>query len=664
MTTDVTLPFDPEGLADPDFRRRRASVEGAIAAVEALDAAERRRVAPAVLDRLARADEPHARGAWLDVAAALGDQAAALVAQRIGSGEAHERIFIDLLQRIGTPRHSDLLASIALRSDVDLNVRAAAAEALGRIGGDTACRCLEALLEVDDDVLRSYALDGLTAAECNVSVQRIEPHLRSPVTRRAAVVLLAHARPEDALGLVLAYLDDPMPGVRTAATVTASRLASRMEASGRPAAAADMLRRLAPGTRDALRQRLSDGDPEVVRSAIHLLALAVDAEALGEVVARIDDPDVFTHATHLVAALGAQAARTLRELAERTDAMQRKYVFRLATSIPAGAVGMDPEFVRVLSAALDDEDEETAAAAADALGALGARTAMGPLYRAMDRDGLVGEAAADALARLIGTGVASADDLDVLAGATWPIEGAVARHLCRIVGRLPHPRYVPQLVAMLGSADATVRVAAASALGRIAGAQDAVGALSFALADEDPRVRAAACRSLGALEAPEGIGPLLSATRDPSPSVRSAAVGALAALGNAAVFPRLREIVLEDPVPAVVVQAIAGLGKSRAAQDQSLLLGLTTATDEEVLKAVARALAGFPSHRVTAALLGMLAHERWDVRWAAAQALAGRGDVTAVPPLRRYLEREQDDLVRQAIEDAVARLDALAREDE
>jgi HEAT repeat protein len=214
---------------------------------------------------------------------------------------------------------------------------------------------------------------------------------------------------------------------------------------------------------------------------------------------------------------------------------------------------------------------------------------------------------------------------------------------------------------MLGSSDVRVRVAAALALGQIEGDHEGVGALSFALADEDAQVRAAASRSLGTLGAARSVQPLLSATADPSALVRAAAVQALVAIENSIALPRFRDLIQDDPSPNVVVHAIAGLGVSGADRDLSLLMSLCTSADHEVVKAAARALSGFNAHRATAALLGLLAHERWDVRWAAAEVLARRGDRTALHPLRAAHEVEADGLVAEVLERAI---DALERDAE
>jgi HEAT repeat protein len=90
-----------------------------------------------------------------------------------------------------------------------------------------------------------------------------------------------------------------------------------------------------------------------------------------------------------------------------------------------------------------------------------------------------------------------------------------------------------------------------------------------------------------------------------------------------------------------------------------MLMSLCTSEDHEVVKAAARALGRFSAHRATAALLGLLAHERWDVRWTAAEVLADRGDVTALHSLRHAMEQESDSLVRQVLHDGISRLEGL-----
>jgi HEAT repeat protein len=271
--------------------------------------------------------------------------------------------------------------------------------------------------------------------------------------------------------------------------------------------------------------------------------------------------------------------------------------------------------------------------------------------------GRLGETAGVALAAVVRR-TGARDAFERVVGGRWPHEGDLARNLCRVAGVLADPRHASDMVSLLGSTDTDVRVAAAQALGSVHGDHEGASALAFALTDEEPAVRAAACRSLGALGAPLSVSALLSATSDGSPLVRASAVAALVSLDNPVALSRLRAVIVEDPVPAVVVQAIAGLGGSGLEQDLTMLMSLCTSDDWEVVKAAARALCKFRKHRATAALLGLLGHDRWDVRWAAAEVLAERGDATALVPLHAALDAEDDPLVRQILSDAVRKLES------
>jgi hypothetical protein len=79
-----------------------------------------------------------------------------------------------------------------------------------------------------------------------------------------------------------------------------------------------------------------------------------------------------------------------------------------------------------------------------------------------------------------------------------------------------------------------VRAQAAISLGGVDTAAGVVDALTTALADEHPAVRAAAANSLGRLSDPKSLRALRSAAADPEPPVRSAVSAAIAKIESAA----------------------------------------------------------------------------------------------------------------------------------
>jgi HEAT repeat protein len=637
------------------WRERKAAVEALCELVRSGDDALLRALAEPLLDGLQSGDAIDGRSACHEVLVAVGPPAIDGLLRRIESSGAGRRLLIDLLGEIGDEAHVGLLGEIAGDPGSDANVRAAAASALGALGGASAERALRALLTQPSDVLRVHALDALRRCGGNVPVDELEPLVQAKLTRKAATAVLASSGDTAALAVLVPLLDDPMAGVRATAAVALVQLDEQLREQGKDGLVAAALERIGEPTRAKVRHLIEHRDREVRVAAIVLSAMAGDAGAVTPVLEVMDDPLVQEQAMAMVAALGDAAASTLADAAERASGGQREHVLRLVGALPAGHV--ESRLCAALTAGLQEPDEDAASAAAEALERIGDRSCLGELYRALASEGRLGEAAADAMAAVLRRAGRSAhEDLQLIVGGSWPEQGALARNLCRVVGGLGSQRFAPHLVSVLGSADVGVRIAAATALGQLEGEHEGGSALGFALADEEPAVRAAACRSLGQLGVPQAVQSLLSAASDPSPLVRSAAVQALVILDNPVALAKLRAIIADDPVPSVVVHAIAGLGSSGLEQDLTMLMSLCTSQDHEVVKAAARALARFSVHRATAALLGLLVHRRWDVRWTAAEVLAQRRDATALEPLRRCLGDEEDELVRQVLEQAVATL--------
>lgn len=508
--------------------------------------------------------------------------------------------------------------------------------------------------ESTPEMMRNHVLEALRLAGVAVPVSALADAVASKFTRKAAAGVLGSSDDPAAVGVLLPLLDDRMPAVRAEAAQSLVHLDARLREQDRAGVVRTALRQAAPSLIEGLHELIGHHERPVRAAAIRLAGLAGDAAALGRVLEVMDDPLLQEEALDMVAELGPKAARALDDAQRAGVPVRREHLLRLIGAIDPEHVGEDLR--RVLVQGLHEADEDAAVAAAEALEAAGGSHSLSDLYRAMAEPGRLGEAAADAIGAVVHRTGAD-HELDAILGTNWPQEGELARNLCRVIGMVGSQRYAPHLVSMLGSTDVGVRVAAAQALGNLRGEHEGASALSFALTDEEPQVRAAACRSLGQLGVPQSVQPLLSATSDASPLVRAAAVQALVAVDNPVSLSRLRAVIAEDPVPAVVVQAIAGLGRSRLDQDLTMLMSLCTSKDWEVVKAAARALEHFEQHRATAALLGLLGHDRWDVRWAAAEVLAKRGDNTALPSLRQARKAEEDALVGQVLEDAIAKLE-------
>jgi HEAT repeat protein len=646
-------------FSDEGWRERKQATQELIHLIEheAPDQPTLERLLDTLLDGVLQSDSVSARAACQEVLTQLGRVSVPRVLARVDAAVPETRLLVDLLGVIGSEAEVPLLCELLNDERADANLRASAATALGALNGTQAIDALTELLQAESEMLQLYALDALRSARARVSVKAVAPLLENPIMRKAAVAVLGNGGSPEAVPALVPLLGDAMAGVRAAAVVALAVLHRDLEGAGKGNAVPSGVEGLSEGVRARVRETIDHRDPEVRGAAIVVATMLRDAGAVPRLMKHMDDPVVYEQAVSLVSRLGNAANGALVEAADHLEAGNREQLLRLIGAIRAEVI--DPRLLDLLRDGLEDPVEAVASAAADALRNVGGRASMAALYRCCADEGGLGEHAADALAEIAArVGSSRHDELLLIIGDSWPHEGALARNLCRVVGKLGIVDYVPPLVSMLGSSDAQVRVAAAHALGHIEGDHEGVGALCFALADEEQHVRAAACRSLGLLASPQSCQPLLSATSDPSPLVRAAAVQALVVIDNPVALARMREIVLDDPSPTVVVQAIAGLGSSRVDQDLNLLMSLCSSEDHEVVKAAARGLTHYGAHRATAALLGLLSHDRWDVRWAAAEVLAGRGDITALAPLRRALEVERDELVREVLGRAV---DSLAQ---
>jgi hypothetical protein len=96
--------------------------------------------------------------------------------------------------------------------------------------------------------------------------------------------------------------------------------------------------------------------------------------------------------------------------------------------------------------------------------------------------------------------------------------------------RAEDPRNTYLIKLLQGSSQFRVRAQAAISLGAVASSGEAVSALTSALGDAHPAVRAAAANSLGRIGTPSSIAALRKLQKDPEEPVRSAATASIAKL--------------------------------------------------------------------------------------------------------------------------------------
>ncbi len=204
------------------------------------------------------------------------------------------------------------------------------------------------------------------------------------------------------------------------------------------------------------------------------------------------------------------------------------------------------------------------------------------------------------------------------------------------------------VVALSRDPDRDVRWSAAWALGDL-GARDAGGAVAALLSDQSALVRAKAAWALGKLEAKEHAPNVAGLLKDPDRFVRREAAIALGTLGSAATLPALAGA-LDDADPLVRVFAARSLGELR---DPGALPALEKAARDSnplVRRSAAQALGALPSPKAVDLLTQALDDPDRPTRRLAVQALEQRRTPEVVPGLAKAVTHRDRDLRQQAVE--------------
>ena len=639
-------------LGDEDWRVRKEAVR------VATELSVRLSLLPDLVAAIAQGDNVGLRNAALEVLGNLGSQASKPLLRALDRSPAHGRKFV--VEALGDTGDREVAADLApLCEDADPNVAAAAIDALARIGGSEAETALRRRLASSDPFHRTAALDGLDRLEAVVPWEEISPLLGDRLVRRVALRVLGRTARAEAVSPLLSALDEPSVNVVADAAVALSRLASRSD---------DAMRQIhgrAPSlperAREALRRLVFQGDLESRQASGTLLVLARDTLGF-EGVAQLAAEGLLTNAAaRALAEWGAAAVPGLLEAHRSTIGTARAAALELAADLAAEPMvrgaATDPALARTvreaLRAALDDPDLAVVRSAARGL-----------TWWAESRDAerLVGLAARgdEEVARAAGKVLESLStrDREVVRDSIRPVarEGSSSAALTSVIAQLGDEDTVERLQAALTADDPRTRRAAVEGLSHVGGAR-AAEHVALALADESVDVQTAAARALGRLRdgegRPVGAEHLLLALGSESPAVCAAAARALGDAGEGRAVEPLRELVRAG-APGVAVAAMEAL---RALSDPTLgdlLVEALGHTDEEVVKQALLAIHEAAGERAGARIALGLSHSAWDVRRLAAELLGEIGGAGSRAALEARYDEETDDLVRTAIEVALA----------
>lgn len=645
-------------LADDDWRVRKE------AAQLAPTLERREEIVAALVAGFEESVNIGLRNAVVEALICIGSDAVGVVLEvlpRLGADA--RKLAVEVLGATGDPR--GVAALLLSLDDDDLNVRVAAAEALGgaALAGDQAReRATDALTQAlaasRDTFLRIALLEALSRLEVRLPWAVVQPYVDDPILRRHALAIAAGS-PEPGAVLALATASgDPSSTIAREAVIALGALLGGSPTESQLELVGDAVRRTSHGQITVRRLARDPDDSPGRAGALILLGLLRQASDVPLLARALGDDDVAERAEAGLRLFGPGVVGSLLE-ATRTE---RSTVRAAALILACSLEGAPLDDVRLaVREALHASTADVVSCALDALGTMGDGSDLHDVVALMTHaDARIAATATNAVAKLAARQPQAAREVLRSLSADRS-SGALA---CVLLGAIassgnPTESDIRQLMTALADADPEVRSAAVNALAQ-AGRHAATDAIVFALADEAQSVKLAAVQALGRLGRAESLLNVIADTRDPS--LAAAALLALSETDPDKAFSAARPLT-RHPDPAIACVAVEAIGvlcrsgrdlaTSRDAQEDALFSALEH-PHYDVVKLALSLLGNRAGPRAFTRLGLCLDHASWDVRRLAAELLGQADDSAAEALLRSRYGRETDPSVREAIAQAVS----------
>jgi HEAT repeat protein len=617
-------------LGDASWRVRKAAVQST------LNYLRDPLLIPALVAGLASEDNAGLRNSASEALVIIGAPAVSLLAQHLKTGDPDQRKFI--VEVLGAIRTVEAQAALfEAQDDADVNVRAAASESLGRIGGDAVVKRLRDRLQGAQGDLQQavYLLDALATAGARVPLHELQWFAGNPSLARSLYPVLGNTADRRASQILMDAIAVAPEGNRNAAIVA---LAMLTRETGTGAEVAHALRGHTKA-RERLLGSLDADEDEVVASAITLLAADRDPSLAPRFLASAASRTIVETAMTATLDMGRSAVPTLLREIDRVG-IESRVLFLEAIEYLA-----DPEALKDLLELARGPESRTSEAALRAVGAFGDDAVVEPLMELARREDIeVRRQATFALIavalrhpRDVARRVRAATDAGDIQAAWLSVLGAVGRNDdISVVEQSSRHR------------DPEVRAAAVEAAASY-GARFPRDTLVFALADESPAVRACAARALGEHKSEEVVTALLAASTDTDAMVAASALRALGTVGGERATKRLLEAVGsgESPIAIAALQSLFVLAP--LSLEEAIRVGVRH-VDAEVVREAIDVTLRLPAATARPILLDALQHPSWNVRRAAAESLVNRALAAPLDVLSEALRSETEPLVRDELE--------------
>lgn len=640
-------------LGDSDWRVRKEAVQLSIQRAEALLLIDE------LVGAICQGENVGLRNAALDVLEALGNVAApALIAALPGVPEHARKFVVEALGESGGAEVVEELGKAAMSDDV--NVAGEAIEALAHIAGPAAEEIIRGRLLAKEPFLRLAALDALNRRDAAIPFEELAPLLNERLLRKVTLSALGRTASREALSPLLKALEDTSSAIVCAAATALGRLLSVLDPEG----AEGLLLQcsLSERARCALRSVFErESEPEVRRAAAELLVQARDLGALWGVVTQLAREAPSPELASALRAWGLEAVEPLLEMLRTLEVpSERAVALELAADLASVASVATSHVARQAQAALREALNDRAPMVVAAGLRCFAQWAEGKdavelLRHTLSQDQALARTAAEALEALAQRAPEAVER--ALFGVN--LEGPQGAVLSPVVATLGGSRALDLLQVLMSVDDSEVRRAALLGLGRVGG-ERAAGLVALALADEDIDVQIVAAQVLGRIRAEDGGAPgisgLVNAACSEFPQVRAAAARALGQTENAQAAGVLADL-LCDVDAGVAIAAVDALGQLHPSALAEQLDGALKHADPEVVKTALSALADCLDPAAPERLLAALSHPAWDVRQLSAELLGELSVIDAREALAHALSTESDDLAREALKQALEKLE-------
>ena len=619
-------------LADGSWRIRKEAVNLFLTLPQAVASAER------IVALLYDEENAGLRNAAAEILVKLGAAVLPVLTRAADSSDPDVRKFIlDILGDIGDRQATPLLLRL-LQCDTETNVRAAAAENLGKIRDASAVPVMINVLSTPDLLVQFSLLDALGRIGCAIPVAGFIGLGDNRLLRKPLYDALGRIGDETAIAPLVAGLHDPMRNVREAAILALENLVSRWgeKILAGPLSAAAL---------EGVAALLSSPALTVQRAALAILGRYCDRERAVLLATYLDDDHLADDVAAMLAARGHDVVADLTGCWVGASDRKKAYLAYLF-----GATGVE-NAVSLLIEELKAADDFLRTVLLRALGQVGRSEDIATLagYLEVQEDD-VRQAAVDGLVNIAER--FHAPVIDLVHGAFTHTDSSVRQAALQVLGRLGGAASEATLLMAMKDESALVR---RSAIYYLDGRNPHhYPALTLALTDEESDVRRQAIEALAMSADRSLIEPLTLVLQDEDPWVRATAIRALGRFGGVEALSAVRSG-LRDPVGLVTIAAVETLTAENLPFDQQEVAAQLGHADDDVVLALLPLLAASPDPRWLAQWGGqLLGHHHWLVRQRVAELLGQGGHAAGQTLLQQRLLVEDEDMVRDTLRQSLA----------